>query len=40
MNADKKLSEVTRGRYSSSKVKAVRRTVALRKASSAYCKRK
>lgn len=37
MNTDKKLSEVTKGRYSSSKVKAVKRKDCLRKASVRYC---
>lgn len=37
MNADKKLSEVTKGRYSSSKIKAIKRKACLRKASARYC---
>lgn len=39
MNADKKLSEVTKGRYSSSKIKAKNRRKLLRKASSRYMKK-
>jgi hypothetical protein len=40
MNTDKKLSEVTKGRYSSTKVKAVKRKALLKKASANYCKKK
>jgi hypothetical protein len=40
MNADKKLSEVTRGRYVSSKVAGVRRKACLRKASANYLRKK
>jgi hypothetical protein len=40
MNADKKLSEVTRGRYSSSKIKAIKRKACLRKASANYLRKK
>lgn len=39
MNACKKLSEVARGRYSSSRVKAVKRRSALRRASARYCRK-
>jgi len=40
MNACKKLSETVSGKYSSSKIKASKRKMCLRKASTAYCKKK
>ena len=40
MNTDRKLSEVTRGRYASNKIKSAKRRVCLRKASANYVKKK